>query len=191
MCANRMRRSPILRPGMKEPAELKDRFNAGPELAPLASPVGTQSCRRTLRARIECACDLVHEISTQGDQVSHGRFGLSAAVLRYAALLRNGMRLSATDGRGCVKTRQLSICAGRRSYKSLRYRASWENIFPSDSFRIGILRFSHLIEFSHSLGPDRTYASLPDAALRLSNCGRSCNTQHFHQGNGWVAGKPA
>jgi len=37
-------------------------------------------------------------------------------------------------------------------------------------------------------GPDRTFASRSDAALRLSHFCRSCNAQHFHQGNGWVAG---
>ena len=55
-----------------------------------------------------------------------------------------------------MKTRHFGICTGRGSQKALRDRLSWESIFLSDSYRKCILRFSRLIEFSHSLSAYQT-----------------------------------
>ena len=63
--------------------------------------------------------------------------------------------LGSVKRRGCVKTRHFGICTGRGSQKALRDRLSWESIFLSDSYRKCILRFSRLIEFSHSLRTNR------------------------------------
>jgi hypothetical protein len=101
-------------------------------------------CSRPLEVRFWSLTQLVRDCS-ELQQSARDAGGLKK-IMGSSRLQR-----TAEKSGGCVKTRHFGICTGRGSQKALRDRLSWESIFLSDSYRKCILRFSRLIEFSHSL----------------------------------------